>query len=89
MLQKIVLQELTFEDLINGILDVFNKQTTKKEVVHKNDLKLFTREETAKLFSVSLPTINNWTKKGVINAITVGNRVYYSKTEIDRVINKN
>lgn len=44
--------------------------------------KLLTREETAKFLKVSLPTLNNWTKAGVLTPRYLGRRVYYKKSEI-------
>lgn len=45
-------------------------------------LVLMNRAETAQLLGVSLPTIYNWTKKGILTAHHLGNRVYYKKHEV-------
>jgi excisionase family DNA binding protein len=41
-----------------------------------------TRREVAKLFSISLVTVNNWTRKGILIAYKTGNRVYYKRSEV-------
>ncbi len=43
---------------------------------------LLTREETAKLLSVSLVTLWDWTKKDIIPAYRIGNKVRYKKAEV-------
>ena len=56
--------------------------------VKKEEKKLYSREETCKIFSISKPCLNDWTKKGLIKSIRVGGRVYYSASQIDLIINK-
>lgn len=43
---------------------------------------ILTREETAKLLSISLPTLWNWTKKNILKSYGIGSRVYYKKDEV-------
>ncbi|GAA4762897.1 MULTISPECIES: helix-turn-helix domain-containing protein [Flavobacterium] len=43
---------------------------------------LLTREETAKMLSVSLVTLWDWTKKDIIPAYRIGNKVRYKKAEV-------
>ncbi|MBN8641122.1 MAG: helix-turn-helix domain-containing protein [Flavobacteriales bacterium] len=43
---------------------------------------LLTREETAKMLSVSLVTLWSWTKSDIIPAYRIGNKVRYKKAEV-------
>lgn len=43
---------------------------------------LLTRDETAKMLSVSLVTLWDWTKKDIIPAYRIGNKVRYKKAEV-------
>lgn len=43
---------------------------------------LLTREETAKMLSVSLVTLWTWTKSDIIPAYRIGNKVRYKKAEV-------
>lgn len=43
---------------------------------------LVTRQEAATLFGVTLPTINDWTKKKILTAYKIGRRTYYKRHEI-------
>lgn len=43
---------------------------------------LLTREETAKLLSISLVSLWDWTRKDLIPAYRIGNKVRYKKSEV-------
>ncbi|MFT0156034.1 helix-turn-helix domain-containing protein [Tenacibaculum ascidiaceicola] len=65
-----------------------DKSSSKEKVeVVKNvqpiiDKDLLTRNEAKDFLNISLPTLNNWTKKGMIKSYGIGGRVYYKKNEI-------
>lgn len=44
----------------------------------------YTRQDVAKLLKVNISTINNWVKRGKLISYTIGNRVLFKKTEIER-----
>ncbi|TCN61081.1 DNA-binding protein [Flavobacterium circumlabens] len=50
--------------------------------------KLLTREETAKMLSVSLVTLWDWTRKDLIPAYKIGNKVRYKKSEVSEALQK-
>ena len=41
-----------------------------------------TRKEVAALLQITLPTVNDWTRKGVLKAYKIGKRVYYKPLEV-------
>ncbi len=45
-----------------------------------------TREEVSKLLKLSIPTLNLYTKKGLIKAYKIGKRVLYKRAEIDEAL---
>jgi len=47
-----------------------------------NEDQLLTREETAKMLSISLVTLWNWTRTDIIPAYRIGNKVRYKKSEV-------
>lgn len=51
--------------------------------VEQKTPKLLTRSETAKFLCISLPTLHDWTKNGIISAHRIGNRVLYKANEIN------
>lgn len=54
-----------------------------------NDEKLITRSEAAQMLGVTLPTIYDWTKKGIISAYRIGNRIRYKHSEIMQTVTAN
>ena len=77
------IENLSSEELVKLILKGFTKeilpviQTTDKEP------ELLTRKEIAKLLRVSLPTLHDWTKRGVVKAYRIEGKVYYKRSEIE------
>lgn len=51
-----------------------------KEIQFEKDR--ISQSEAASLFKVSIQTIINWSKKGIINKYKLGNRVFYLKSEL-------
>ena len=43
---------------------------------------LLTRQAAADMLQISLPTLHNWTKEGILTPRYLGRRVYYKKSEI-------
>jgi len=43
---------------------------------------LLTRQETAKLFKISLVCLNDWSKKGLLQSYRIGGRVMYRRDEV-------
>lgn len=44
---------------------------------------LLTREDAAAYFHISLPSLNTYTKTGLIKGYRLGNRVFYKRSELD------
>lgn len=47
-----------------------------------------TRREVAKLFKITLVTVHDWTRKGLLQAYKIGNRVYYKRAEVEGALTK-
>ncbi len=86
------MRNLKFEDLPSATEVILKKlcllekelASIKENFQPKEPVELMTRIETAKFFKVSLTTLWQWNKKGVLNAHGVGNRVYYKRSEIEQ-----
>ena len=42
-----------------------------------------TRIETANLLRVTLPTLSEWTKRGILNSYRMGSRIRYKRSEVN------
>lgn len=47
---------------------------------------ILTRQETAELLSLSLPTLHDYTKRGLIKAYRLGNKVRYRLEDIENAL---
>ena len=45
-----------------------------------------TRKEAAKILKVSLVTIHDWNKKGILKPYRLGNLIRYKRTELDQAL---
>ncbi|WP_343659641.1 helix-turn-helix domain-containing protein [Chryseobacterium sp.] len=68
------------EDLIDNKLNQFESKLA--EMYKPEGKEIMTRVETAEYFGVSLGTLNNWSKSGILVPIDFGGRVYYTRNEI-------
>ena len=82
----IQLLQISTEELTNLIKEGIKPEL---EILFKKCLSDFskedeylTRKDTAEYFGVSLPTIHDWTKKGILTPYKMGNRTYLSKPEL-------
>jgi len=82
---EIILSGISFDQLQDSI-----KTTVKNEVERiignlptpTTAPELITRKETAEILGISLPTLNNWTKTGIIPAQRIGTRVRYQRANV-------
>lgn len=73
---------------LDNLTNVLRGQS-RPELQTVNDDKLITRTEAAQMLGVTLPTIYDWTKKGIISAYRIGNRVRYKHTEVMQAVTNN
>ncbi|NVN94886.1 MAG: helix-turn-helix domain-containing protein [Bacteroidetes bacterium] len=83
-MHNIILQGISFDELKGQLREIvnecFNNQNPHKQ--QEIDTEYLSRSQVAKTLKVSLVTLNEWTKKGIIKAYRIGNRVLYLKTDI-------
>jgi hypothetical protein len=89
-MDNLILSTHTTEELkglINqAVLDaVKNIQITP---THSQSEKLLTRKETADKLKISLVTLNDWSKRGLIQSYLIGGRVLYKESEIEASLHK-
>lgn len=65
-----------FQDLNNQLRQI------KETLVPKQKIELMTRKEVSNLLGVSVVTVHNWGKKGIIKPYRIGNKVRYKRSEV-------
>jgi excisionase family DNA binding protein len=84
---KTNIQDLQFTVPIEKISEVFLEVLRPyliKEVIEEKQIDGYlTRNEVAEILNISLPTLNLYTKKGLLKSYKMGARVLYKKCEVD------
>lgn len=89
----ILIQGITMDELESMMSRLLDKKladiigaTPKVEESPKDGL--LKRKDAARKLQVSLPTLDSWTKLGIINARRIGTRVYYTDKDINDALKK-
>lgn len=86
---KVILTSLELSDIKKVVEEVLERKLQSLNVGREtNSLNLLTRKETAKTLCISLPTLHDWTKTGIIKAHRIGNRILYKQEEVISALNE-
>jgi excisionase family DNA binding protein len=86
------LHNVSPEEFKNDILSGVQKQFEKfsENFIPKEPTVWLTRKDACDLLGVSLVTIHDWSKKGILQPYKMGNRVRFKRSEIEQtLINSN
>ena len=74
------------EDLINSLKEVIQELIleTKKE----KPLEYLTRQQVAEILKISMVTVSDWNKKGILKPYRIGNRIRYKSNELEEVLTR-
>lgn len=81
----IQISQLSIDDFLGMLEEKINLAIERQNANNFNPddgNEFYTRSETANKLKVSLSTLHNWSKGGILIPQKIGNRVYYSKTEV-------
>jgi hypothetical protein len=89
---QIQLIQVSPEQLANLISESVNARITdlfksSESITPPSEEKFLTRHETAQFFNISLYTVHDWMRKGIIKPYKAGNRTYFKKSELIEVLN--
>jgi len=89
-MQTVQFIQVTPEQLQDAIIEGVKTQLQdlKQHFQPKEPKQYLTRQEVAKMLSVDLSTVHNWTKKGILTANQIGGRVFYLRTDVENAIVK-
>lgn len=79
--------EIPIEELKQVLSDTIRTEIGKYNFSTPPETELITRIETATILGVSLPTLNEWTKNGVIPCYRINTRIRFKKHEILDAVN--
>ncbi len=75
-------------EIKNSLIPELREQLS-KDFQPKQPTEYLTRKEVCELLSIDLSSLHRWRKDGTLTAYGIANRVYFKRSEIDEVINRN
>ena len=81
------IQGITTNELETLIENVLNRVIKPTEPAPENP-EYITRLETAKILRITLPTLNDYTKRGIIIGYRIGSRVRYKRNEVEAAVKR-
>lgn len=91
MQNQILFNSITIEELKNEISLAVQKEIQSLMIpanATNQPESYLTRFDVAKIFGVSLPTLNEWTKTGKVQGYRISSRVRYKRSEIENALSK-
>lgn len=87
-MENLIFTQIPLEDLKSAISDAVRTEVEKH--LHKPEppTEYITRQKTAEILGISLPTLNLWSKTGLIPSYRIASRVRYKKEEVLNSLNK-
>lgn len=85
---KVLLHTFELSDIKKVVEEVLERKLQSFTPQEKEKLTLLSRKDTAKLLCISLPTLHDWTKTGIIKAHRIGNRILYKLDEVTASLNQ-
>lgn len=82
------IEQITISELKTLIADVLQNEVKQPETTIQEDTEYITRQETAEILRISLPTLNEYTKKGILPGYRLGSRVRYKKNEVENALKR-
>jgi Helix-turn-helix domain len=78
------------DDLINNIIKgVENKlKEFEKNFQPKEPTTWLTKKEVSIILSISIVTIDDWSKKGILNPFRIGNRIRFQRKQVEQALTK-
>lgn len=85
---SIILQEINLDDLKKLFREILQESVIPEKKPSQSGKKLnyLNRFEVADILKISLPTLNNWSKSGILQSYRIGNRILYKADEIEQAI---
>mgnify|MGYP000948413612 CR=1 FL=1 len=90
MMQNLILHTIPLSELKSFIQEAIQSELTQlyQHSEKGESERLYTRKEVADLLGISLPTLNTYTKEGIIDAYRLGTQVRYKYEDLEKALKK-
>jgi excisionase family DNA binding protein len=83
----IILQGITTEELLKQIESIIDRKISEAITAPpQKRSEYLTRKEVSQKLKISLPTLHDWTKLGLLKSYKMGSRVYYRSDEVEHAV---
>lgn len=83
---NIILQNLTHEELKSLMIEVVREELS--QLGQQNQKRYLSRKEVKELLKISYPTLNLYTKKGILQGLRIEGRVLYDAEQVENSLKK-
>ena len=85
---EILLNGVKLNELLEKIGQLIDSKIGKRnnQPQTENQAKFISRHDVATILKISLPTLNDWTKSGLLQSYRIGTRVLYKLREVEEAI---
>lgn len=87
-MNDLILCSIPLNELITVISETVKIEFEKHNPTPQPDNEYISRKETSQILGVSLPTLNDYTKKGLVPSYRIGSRIRYKKEEVFNSLNQ-
>lgn len=74
------------DTFLNGVDKRFKEFESKFQP--KEPTTWLTKKEVAQILSISTVTIDDWSRKGILNPFRIGNRIRFKRSEVEQALTK-
>ena len=89
-MENFIMSSIPLNELMTVISEAvkieFEKQNN--QTAQPPDTEYLTRKETAKILGISLPTLNDWSKRQLLPSYRIASRIRYKKEEVLKSLNQ-
>lgn len=82
-MQQVILSPISLEQFETLIRTCVKSELQNNQQSPAEQTVFLTRKETAAFLGICLPTLNEWTKRGLIPSYGIGTRIRYKKAEVE------
>lgn len=89
MRSAVLVQNVSMSDIEAIISRLLDEKLNNLQLANNHEpVKYLTRKETAAKLRISLPTLADWTRTGILKSKRIGSRILYLSTDIEEAINR-
>lgn len=86
--EQMLFTSMPVNDLLSKIEQLIDAKLSIAPKPQENQSGYYSRKDVAKLLKITLPTLHEWTKEGLLKSYKIGTRVLYKPLEVKDALEK-